>query len=324
MAAGSGTSTIIQRFSNDSSGSVVSVDYSSDNGTTFTAYYYLRNGQGDVVKLIDGNGTTVVQYTYYSWGQQLSCTGSLSTSLGANQPFRYRGYVYDTETGWYYLQSRYYNPTTCRFISADVYLSTGQGVLGNNAFAYCGNNPIARTDTEGTFWNIIVGAIVGAIVGGITAAVNGDNVLAGVGIGTAVGAVAGATLGVGLAVAATGTVGATIGGAAIAVAGGAAALAGGEIVRQEVNHEQRDWNKVGKEALVGGVTNMVGFGIGSVLGKAFNSTRLVLGKTGSVNVIKTMAATYKAQTGVEKLISIHLSATIATPLGVTTGICMGE
>ena len=73
----------------------------------------------------------------------------MATTLGANQPFRYRGYVYDTETGWYYLQSRYYNPATCRFISADVLLSTGQGVLGHNSYAYCLNNPVNGSDQSG-------------------------------------------------------------------------------------------------------------------------------------------------------------------------------
>ena len=82
----------------------------------------------------------------------LSCTGTLATTLGLDQPFRYRGYVYDAETGWYYLQSRYYDPSIGRFISADVLLSTGQGVLGHNSFAYCGNNPITRTDAFGYSW----------------------------------------------------------------------------------------------------------------------------------------------------------------------------
>ena len=61
----------------------------------------------------------------------------------------------------YYLESRYYDPETGRFISADVYLSTNQGVLGNNAFLYCRNNPVVRKDSEGTFWHLIVGAVVG-------------------------------------------------------------------------------------------------------------------------------------------------------------------
>ena len=124
-------------------GQVIAVNY---NGTY---YYYLRNAQGDVVKLIDKTGSTVVEYTCDSWGKLLSTSGSLAETFGAEQPFRYRGYVYDEETGWYYLQSRYYNPELGRFISADVYLSTGQGVLGHNAYAYCLNNPVNTADESG-------------------------------------------------------------------------------------------------------------------------------------------------------------------------------
>ena len=137
------TGTTYLLFSYDASGLVQAVNY---NGTY---YYYLRNGQGDIVKIIDGSGNTVVEYSYDSWGKQLSCTGTLATTLGVLNPFRYRGYVYDEETGFYYLKSRYYDPETCRFISADVYLSTGQGVLGHNCFAYCLNNPANLVDDEG-------------------------------------------------------------------------------------------------------------------------------------------------------------------------------
>ncbi len=132
------------RFSYDASGQVQAVDF---NGTY---YYCLRNGQGDIVKLIDGSETTVVEYTYDSWGKKLSCTGTLATTLGALNPFRYRGYVYDEETQWYYLRSRYYDPETCRFISADVLLSTGQGVIGHNCYVYCINNPVKYRDFFGT------------------------------------------------------------------------------------------------------------------------------------------------------------------------------
>ncbi|MBR3382888.1 MAG: hypothetical protein IKG85_07635 [Clostridia bacterium] len=77
-----------------------------------------------MVKLIDGSGNTVVEYLYDSWGKIIAVTGSLATTLGADQPFRYRGYVYDEETGWYYLRSRYYDPNTCRFISYEKTLVT--------------------------------------------------------------------------------------------------------------------------------------------------------------------------------------------------------
>ena len=134
MKVGTGNTAKILRFSYDASGNAAAVDYSADNGSTFTTYYYVRNAQNDVVKLIDGSGNTVVEYLYDSWGKSISVTGTLATTLGADQPFRYRGYVYDNETELYYLQSRYYDPVICRFISADVYLSTGQGIIGNNTY----------------------------------------------------------------------------------------------------------------------------------------------------------------------------------------------
>lgn len=137
-----GTSKFL--FSYDASGNVVSVDY---NGTE---YYYLRNAQGDIVKIIDAAGNPVVEYTYDTWGKKVSTTGDLAGTLGLIQPFRYRGYVYDYETGFYYLQSRYYDPTTGRFISADVLLSTGQGVLGHNCYAYCLGNPVNMCDNSGS------------------------------------------------------------------------------------------------------------------------------------------------------------------------------
>ena len=93
----------------------------------------------------------------------LSCTGTLATTLGLDQPFRYRGYVYDMETGWYYLQSRYYSPETCRFISADVLLSTGQGVLGHNCFAYCLGNPVSSCDPLG-LWTVSVSVTLSAVI----------------------------------------------------------------------------------------------------------------------------------------------------------------
>ena len=116
------------------------------NGTT---YYYLRNAQGDIVGIVDTSGNTVVSYAYDAWGKLLSTTGTMASTLGVDNPLRYRGYFYDTETGLYYLTSRYYNPTWGRFINEDGYVSTGQGILGNNMFAYCLNNPIRFADDSG-------------------------------------------------------------------------------------------------------------------------------------------------------------------------------
>lgn len=108
-----------------------------------TPYYYVRNLQGDVTKIIDGSGNVVVQYVYDSWGKVLSVTGTLASTVGAKNPIRYRGYYYDTESELYYLNSRYYDPETGRFISPDVVAE------GGNLYTYCQNDPVNRSDDSG-------------------------------------------------------------------------------------------------------------------------------------------------------------------------------
>ena len=118
-----------------------------------------------MVAILNAAGTAVVTYTYDAWGNPLTQTGPLSATLGTHNPLRYRGYVYDTDTGLYYLLSRYYDPQIGRFINADIFTSTGQGLNGTNMFAYCGNNPVSRKDDGGEFWHIVAGAVVGAVFG---------------------------------------------------------------------------------------------------------------------------------------------------------------
>ena len=127
-------------FTYDGTGTPVTV---IQNGTT---YYYVTNLQGDVIAILDGTGTKVVEYAYDAWGNTILTVDNSRTNLAAVNPLRYRGYIYDGPTGCFYLQSRYYNPKIGRFISADNYPSTGQGLTGNNMFAYCGNNPVSRDD----------------------------------------------------------------------------------------------------------------------------------------------------------------------------------
>ena len=108
-----------------------------------------------MVTILDSTGTAVVQYKYDAWGRPISKTGSLANTLGTVQPFRYRGYVYDEEAGLYYLQSRYYDPENARFLNADIYVSTGSGLLDSNMFTYCRNNPVIRRDAAGTYeWDL--------------------------------------------------------------------------------------------------------------------------------------------------------------------------
>ena len=115
--------------------------------------FYLYNAQGDVIAIIDDYAERVVNYEYGAWGELLSVTGSKADTVGALNPFRYRGYCYDTETGLYYLNSRYYDPVTQRFVNGDGYASTGQGILGYNMFAYCLNDPIMYYDNSGSCAN---------------------------------------------------------------------------------------------------------------------------------------------------------------------------
>ena len=111
-------------------------------------YYYDINLQGEIVGILDRNNNYVVTYIYDVWGALVYVAGDYS--VGFLNPLRYRGYFYDDETGFYYLQSRYYDPEVGRFINSDRYVSTGQGVLGYNMFAYCNNNPVLLRDSTGS------------------------------------------------------------------------------------------------------------------------------------------------------------------------------
>lgn len=130
-------------FYYDNSGEVMSV---SCNGTM---YYYIKDLQGDITEIVDKDGKAVAEYAYDAWGNMLTEDNGTLT-VGKLNPFRYRSYVYDEETGLYYLQSRYYDPLTGRFLNADVYCDTQSGTpLSTNMFAYCENNAINKSDDEG-------------------------------------------------------------------------------------------------------------------------------------------------------------------------------
>ena len=142
---------------------------------------YLRNAQNDIIGLLDKDGKVVVRYTYDSWGQVVKIEGTLKDKVGARNPFRYKGYYYDVETGLYYCRSRYYDPAIRRFISADdtQVLRDNLDMLGEkNLYTYCDDNPITRVDGDGQCWDIVVGAVIGAamnvLAGGIAAAVTGQ------------------------------------------------------------------------------------------------------------------------------------------------------
>lgn len=134
------------------------------HGSAAELYYYLVNAQGDVAAILDSSGTMVASYNYDAWG---SCTvyNSSDAAIGDLNPLRYRGYYYDAETGFYYLQSRYYDPAICRFINADTFATTdANGFLSANMFAYCENNPVGNSDSEGEFPIQVVAAAVSGVV----------------------------------------------------------------------------------------------------------------------------------------------------------------
>ena len=148
-------------FYYDSDGSATSFSY---NGTM---YFYVKNLQGDVIRIIDLAGTEVASYVYDAWGNIKDTKGE--PTIREINPIRYRGYVYDTETSLYYLQSRYYDPFTSRFLNADdaAFVGTTGTALSGNIFAYCENNPIVNADKSGYVAANVIGAVIGGIVGAI-------------------------------------------------------------------------------------------------------------------------------------------------------------
>ena len=177
-------------FHYDSSGDVIGFTRTA-NGTD-TEYFYVKNLQGDILKVITATGTEAATYTYDAWGKLLTSTGDMADV----NPLRYRGYFYDAETGLYYLQSRYYDPEVSRFINPDVFATSDiDGVLAANMFAYCENNPIRNTDSTGTIGaDTLIGAATGAItslISGIASGDRGKDLILDVALGAAAGATKG-------------------------------------------------------------------------------------------------------------------------------------
>ena len=144
----------VMRFFYDSTGKRVGFA----NGTML--FYYLYNVQGDVIAIVRAaTGQIVAKYSYDAWGK-CTVTNAAGYAVGDKNPFRYRGYYYDTETGLYYLNSRYYNPEFGRFINVDSELAgVGGNMQGYNLFAYCFNNPVNMSDPDGNWPKWLTGAL---------------------------------------------------------------------------------------------------------------------------------------------------------------------
>ena len=156
-------------FDYDQNGSVSSVLY---NGVM---YYYIKNLQGDIMRIVDENGNSIAIYAYDQWGKltQMRKPTSTTVDLVNYNPFLYRGYVYDSDSGLYYLQSRYYDPVTGRFLNADgeeVLICQQNSILQANLFTYGYNNPIVTKDVHGNLPGWVVSGIVHVatrMVGGV-------------------------------------------------------------------------------------------------------------------------------------------------------------
>ena len=157
-------STQVLEFYYDFEG-VAAVSY---NGFMF---FYVKDGQGNIISLVDKDGNEVVHYNYDAWGNHEVAApdgGTIagSTHIGNLNPFRYRSYYYDTETGLYFLQTRYYDPEVGRFLNRDsVQYAAPEAINGLNLYAYCLNNPVEYVDPNGSDWQYFLTTIERALIG---------------------------------------------------------------------------------------------------------------------------------------------------------------
>ena len=238
------------------------VDASSGSGKW---YYYEKNLQGDIVGIMNADGYKVVSYSYDAWGVPYAPVYSTDSVVSASDkanaalnPFRYRGYYYDSETGYYYLQTRYYNPEWGRFINADGQLNGG--LHGCNQFAYCSNNPVMNIDPNGRAWWhwALAGTVVVACAVATVATCGGFAAAA-----TAVGLVASGT-------AAATTASTIAAGAFVASATTLGAVAFDAAINSSTEEEFMDngnWETVASTALSG----LIGAGYGYLIDKLQNS-----------------------------------------------------
>ncbi len=203
---GSTLSGLVRKAANNTEAAKTTVQFVYDTqGKPFmlrvngkTDYFYLYNGLGDVVGLVDSSNQVVVRYQYNSWGKVTSTQDTSGVFLATLNPFCYRKYVYDPETELYCLGSRYYDPEVGRFVNADdpgVTFAKPQELGSKNLYAYCDNNPIVRQDYDGEIpIPCIVGAVVGAVVSGFSYVLTSGGEIDGVELAKSclVGAVSGA------------------------------------------------------------------------------------------------------------------------------------
>ena len=156
-----GSNTLVPLYDNEDS--VCGIIYNS------TPYYFFKNQQGDIIAITDQNGDVIAKYSYDAWGLCSITQDSSTVGIASINPFRYRGYYFDSEIGMYYLQSRYYNPVVGRFVNADdaIYGCIAEQKSFHNVFTYCNNNAVILVDTSGFVAANVIGAIIGGVIGAI-------------------------------------------------------------------------------------------------------------------------------------------------------------
>lgn len=308
------------KFLYDENNTVVGISVKNAGEARFTSYYYVKNLQGDVVAVYrsdytEAKGyypTLVASYQYDAWGKVISVKGSAGTELSLSaypnhiahvNPIRYRGYYYDNETGFYYLQSRYYDPVICRFINADNTANLGAdgSMLSYNLFAYCFNNPVTLSDDAGSWPNWLKKAVAAVAV---------------VAVVTVVAAVTVATAGAGTAVAAV-AVGAAKGAAVGMVSGALSGAAGGAIGHRLKTGSwdgagQAALDGMGNGALSGAITGAI---TGGVRGYSNYSAAAKFLKNNGANP-KEVLSCYK---GTPKVKTLKGDTTVYRSWGGTTG-----
>ena len=158
-----GDNTTIPLYSNE--GDTCGIIYNGE------PYYFIKNLQGDIISVTEKNGNTIAKYSYDAWGACTVVSDSSNCNIATVNPYRYRGYYYDTETKLYYIQTRYYDPAVGRFINADYmyFWDIDKSSFATNQFHYCNNDPINNVDRNGKLiGKIIARAVVGAMYGALT------------------------------------------------------------------------------------------------------------------------------------------------------------